>query len=80
MFDRVFGHGVMQQDVYEATVKPLLNGVLEGYNATVFAYGVSHIALNLHNTSEYLDLFTRPQGAERRTPSVEPRRTRESFS
>ncbi|RXW21176.1 hypothetical protein EST38_g4689 [Candolleomyces aberdarensis] len=41
MFDRVFGHSVMQQEVYEATVKPLLNGVLDGYNATVFAYGAT---------------------------------------
>jgi len=40
MFDRVFGHSASQQDVYEATARPLLPGLLEGYNATVFAYGV----------------------------------------
>lgn len=30
-----------QDEVYENTAKPLLDGVLKGYNATVFAYGVS---------------------------------------
>ncbi len=40
MFDRVFGHEARQTDVYEATAQPLLSGVLDGYNATVFAYGV----------------------------------------
>ena len=40
MFDRVFGHEARQQDVYEATARPLLDGLLDGYNATVFAYGV----------------------------------------
>jgi hypothetical protein len=34
--DRVFDSGA----VYEATAKPLLNGLLDGYNATAFAYGV----------------------------------------
>ena len=40
MFDRVFNHEVRQQDVYEATAQPLLSGLFDGYNATVFAYGV----------------------------------------
>jgi hypothetical protein len=40
MFDRVFGHNARQGDVYEATTQPLLKGLLDGYNATVFAYGV----------------------------------------
>lgn len=30
-----------QQMVFDSTAKPLLDGVLDGYNATVFAYGVS---------------------------------------
>ncbi|KAF9475943.1 kinesin-like protein [Pholiota conissans] len=41
MFDRVFGHEARQQDVYEATSQPLLQGLLDGYNATVFAYGAT---------------------------------------
>lgn len=40
MFDRVFDGDARQIDVYEATTKPLLDGLLDGYNATVFAYGV----------------------------------------
>lgn len=41
MFDKVFTHDARQQEVYEGTSQPLLKGLLEGYNATVFAYGVS---------------------------------------
>jgi kinesin family protein 18/19 len=41
MFDKVFNHEARQQDVYEATAQPLLGGLFDGYNATVFAYGVS---------------------------------------
>ncbi|KAF2263070.1 kinesin family protein-like protein [Lojkania enalia] len=40
-FDRVFDENTSQGDVYEATTKPLLDSVLEGYNATVFAYGAT---------------------------------------
>ncbi|KAF9076463.1 kinesin-like protein [Rhodocollybia butyracea] len=41
MFDKVFNHESQQQDVYQATAQPLLQGVLEGFNATVFAYGAT---------------------------------------
>jgi kinesin family member 18/19 len=40
MFDRVFNHEAEQDDVYSATAKPLLQPLLEGFNATIFAYGV----------------------------------------
>lgn len=40
MFDQVFGMGAEQEEVFAKTAKPLLPGVLDGYNATVFAYGV----------------------------------------
>ena len=40
-FDRIFDENVVQGDVYEATTKPLLDNVLDGYNATVFAYGAT---------------------------------------
>lgn len=36
-----------QEEVYENTAKPLLDGVLQGYNATVFAYGVSLCPISL---------------------------------
>ena len=41
IFDRVFRHDTRQEEVYEGTSKPLLKNLLNGYNATIFAYGVS---------------------------------------
>ncbi|PCH41232.1 kinesin-domain-containing protein [Wolfiporia cocos MD-104 SS10] len=41
IFDRVFDHETRQQDVYENTAKPLLTNLLDGYNATIFAYGAT---------------------------------------
>ena len=40
-FDRVFDENATQADVYEGTTKNLLDSVLDGYNATVFAYGAT---------------------------------------
>jgi len=40
-FDRIFDENVSQGDVYEATTRSLLDSVLDGYNATVFAYGAT---------------------------------------
>ncbi|KAH7034688.1 kinesin motor domain-containing protein [Microdochium trichocladiopsis] len=40
-FDRVFDDNTTQSEVYEATTKTLLDSVLDGYNATVFAYGAT---------------------------------------
>jgi hypothetical protein len=40
-FDWVFDESATQIEVYEHTVRPLLDGVLDGYNATVFAYGAT---------------------------------------
>ena len=40
-FDVVFDQDVAQMDVYEKTAKGLVNGVLDGYNASVFAYGAT---------------------------------------
>ena len=40
IFGRVFDREATQQNVYETTSKPLLTNVLDGFNATVFAYGV----------------------------------------
>lgn len=41
IFDRVFRHDATQQDVYQGTARPLLSNLLDGYNTTIFAYGVS---------------------------------------
>ena len=40
-FDRVFDSTASQTDVFEETCKPLLDGILNGYNASVFAYGAT---------------------------------------
>lgn len=40
-FDRIFDENISQGDVYEATTRSLLDSVLDGYNATVFAYGAT---------------------------------------
>ncbi|KAI2604599.1 kinesin-domain-containing protein [Hypoxylon sp. NC1633] len=40
-FDRIFDENTTQNEVYEATTKNLLDSVLDGYNATVFAYGAT---------------------------------------
>ncbi|XP_060030098.1 kinesin-like protein KIF19 [Erinaceus europaeus] len=41
VFDMVFDEHATQEDVYCATTRHLVDGVLAGYNATVFAYGPS---------------------------------------
>ncbi|KAJ1938784.1 tubulin-dependent ATPase kip3, partial [Linderina pennispora] len=40
-FDRVYDETSTQQDVYQGTTKGLLDAVLGGFNATVFAYGAT---------------------------------------
>ncbi|KAI0106024.1 kinesin-domain-containing protein [Daldinia grandis] len=40
-FDRIFDENTTQTEVYEDTTKNLLDSVLDGYNATVFAYGAT---------------------------------------
>ncbi|XP_074866733.1 kinesin-like protein KIF19 isoform X2 [Carettochelys insculpta] len=39
IFDMVFDHKATQEEVYASTTKVLVDGVISGYNATVFAYG-----------------------------------------
>ncbi|XP_073722255.1 kinesin-like protein KIF19 [Misgurnus anguillicaudatus] len=39
MFDVAFDYSATQEDVYVATTKNLIDAVISGYNATVFAYG-----------------------------------------
>ncbi|KAI9836309.1 MAG: kinesin-like protein Klp5 [Sclerophora amabilis] len=40
-FDRVFDENTSQGDVYDSTTRNLLDSVLDGFNATVFAYGAT---------------------------------------
>lgn len=41
VFDRLFDEDSRQDDVFCDTTKPLLDSFLDGYNATVFAYGAT---------------------------------------
>lgn len=41
VFDRLFDEDASQDDVFCHTTKPLLDNILDGYNATVFAYGAT---------------------------------------
>ncbi|CAI2377981.1 unnamed protein product [Moneuplotes crassus] len=38
-FDRVFDTDTSQREVYESAAKPIIDGVLQGFNGTIFAYG-----------------------------------------
>ena len=40
-FDRIFDQNALQGEVYESTTRSLLDSVLDGFNATVFAYGAT---------------------------------------
>ncbi|NWU62076.1 KIF19 protein, partial [Pterocles burchelli] len=39
VFDMVFDHRATQEEIYVSTTKSLIEGVISGYNATIFAYG-----------------------------------------
>uniref|UniRef100_A0A8C7FIC4 Kinesin-like protein n=1 Tax=Oncorhynchus kisutch TaxID=8019 RepID=A0A8C7FIC4_ONCKI len=41
VFDNVFGEDSSQVDIFENTTKRILDGVLNGFNCTVFAYGAT---------------------------------------
>lgn len=40
-FDNAFGPDCLQIDVYNKTARPIVEAVLNGYNGTIFAYGMS---------------------------------------
>ncbi|CCG82907.1 Kinesin family protein [Taphrina deformans PYCC 5710] len=40
-FDHIFDENASQKEVYEHTSRPLLDGIFDGFNATVFAYGAT---------------------------------------
>ncbi|CAB4045030.1 kinesin KIF18A, partial [Paramuricea clavata] len=41
IFDRVFDETATNQDIFHHTTKTIIDGVLNGYNCTVFAYGAT---------------------------------------
>lgn len=51
-FDHIFDESATQREVYEHTSRPLLDGIFDGFNATVFAYGVRTTFL------EYMKILT----------------------
>ena len=73
VFDEVLNQEATQSMVFERTAKPLLPGVLEGYNATIFAYGVSPFMSSFGSV-----LMDRQLDAERHTRSVVKKGMKES--
>ncbi|KAG0659321.1 kinesin-like protein Klp5, partial [Maudiozyma exigua] len=41
VFDKLFDENASQEEIYEDTTSSLIDSVIEGYNATVFAYGAT---------------------------------------
>lgn len=41
IFDRVFDENATNEDIFEHTTRAIVDGVLQGYNCTVFAYGAT---------------------------------------
>lgn len=79
MFDRVFRHESSQQEVFDGTARPLLNNLLDGYNATVFAYGVRVFSRCIFSYPLIVFGFFRRRGAERHIQSVARTQTLASF-
>jgi kinesin family member 18/19 len=80
MFDRVFRPESSQQEVYDATSRPLLQRLLDGFNTTVFAYGVSLVFWCYSNTAgplNFVALLRRQQVVARHILSVEQIPTQE---
>jgi kinesin family protein 3/17 len=38
-FDYAYPAGIAQEEIYETVAAPIVSGVLEGFNGTIFAYG-----------------------------------------
>jgi kinesin family member 21 len=55
-YDYVFDQNTPQVDVYETSVKSLLNSLFKGYNATVLAYGQTGSGKSHTMGSGYLSL------------------------
>jgi hypothetical protein len=60
-YDHVFGANSSQVEVFQTACVPIINGVLEGYNGTLFAYGqVSlHSLLDLNCSRQAQGRLTR---------------------
>jgi hypothetical protein len=56
-FDHVFGMESKQIEVFQESAAPLIEDVLAGYNATIFAYGQTGTGKVLHHTIYYIYLI-----------------------
>lgn len=77
IFDKVFDHQARQEDVFHNTAKPLLTNLLDGYNATIFAYGVRP-CIHVH-TACYLHVRHRLPVVAKHTLSAAPTPTQVSY-
>lgn len=66
-FDRVFDEDCGQEEVYDGSAKELVGHVMDGFNSTVFAYGVRYLPLRL--AAKLIRTPHRPPGAAKLTPS-----------
>lgn len=41
LFDVVFTESIQNKDIYRQTLQPLIRHILEGFNVTCFAYGMT---------------------------------------
>ena len=48
IFDHVYDQSASQKRVYETTAKTVVESALQGYNATIFAYGQTGTSLNTY--------------------------------
>ncbi|RYY83529.1 hypothetical protein EON63_11050 [archaeon] len=53
-FDRIFGAESTQEEVFQETARPLIEDVLAGYNATIFAYGQTGTGKVNYHLTEYI--------------------------
>jgi kinesin family protein 18/19 len=56
-YDHVFDEDAPQQLVFEKTTKTLLDSVIQGFNATVFAYGIYNRMFNSRLDWGWKDLY-----------------------
>ena len=55
-FDKIFGFDSSQEQVYDAVAKPVVDGLFEGYNGTIFAYGQVGARSTTHNFSVFVSM------------------------
>lgn len=80
VFDTVFDESTSQEDVFQGCAQDLVPGVLDGYNSTVFAYGVSGGVCKVIESTPSDWSLCRPLDVERPILSPEQPQIQASFS